>query len=121
MKTQLTIGELEISITVKKNDYACLVKFGESKVNVEYEFEPAQRAILNRAPEDCQPGWSASITICTITAAEPLVFEAEGMRYEVDAGQDIFHLLPGSRVEQLEDEILKGMALNEVRYEREAA
>ena len=121
MNTTLTIGELEISITVKKNDYACLEKFGESKVHVEYEFEPAQRAILNRAPEDCQPGWPASITICAITAAEPLVFEATGMRLEIDAGQAIFHLLPGSRVEQLEDEILKGAALNELHYEQEAA
>ncbi|MDB5733265.1 MAG: hypothetical protein JWQ03_3160 [Variovorax sp.] len=116
MKTQLTIGELEISITVKKNDYACLVKFGDSKIDVDYEFEAGQRAILNRAPEDCQPGYPDSITVCGITAAEPLVFEAEGMRLEIDAGQDIFHLLPGSRVEQLEDEILKGMASHEPDY-----
>jgi hypothetical protein len=121
MKTQLTIGEIEVEITVKKNGYACLVKFGESKVDVEYEFQAGQRAILNRAPEDCQPGYPNSITISGITAAEPLVFEATGIRCEIDAGQDIFHLLTLSQIEGMQDEIMKGLPVYERDYEREAA
>lgn len=106
---QLTIGEFEISIYANKSEHAGLRHFGEATIDVEYECKPGQRAILNRAPEDCQPGEPDSVAIWSIKIAAPMTFEAEGITTTFDAGYDIFHLLSKHRVEQLEDEILKSM------------
>jgi hypothetical protein len=103
---QLTVGEIEISIYANKSEFACLVHFGESDVEVEYEFHPGQRAIIHADPDDCQEGWSDSITIGAIKPAKAMEFAAEGLTLTIDAGQDIFHLLSKSRIEQMEEEIL---------------
>ena len=106
---QLTIGEFEISLYVNRNEFAGLVHFGESTVDCEYEFEPGQREIIRADPDDSQPGWPDSITICSIKTTAPLNFEAEGIALTIESGQDIFHLLSKRHVEELQDEILKSM------------
>lgn len=107
--TRLTIGELELSIHANKNEFASLVKFGETAIDVEYEFERGQEEIIRADPDDSQPGWPDAITICSIKAARPMAYEAEGLALVVARGTDIYHLLSKDQVERLEEEILEGM------------
>lgn len=118
---QLTIGELNLYLCSARNgsEWTVAVKFGDTTVDVEYECQPGQRAILNRAPEDCQPGYRASVAIWGLKTAEPMTYEAEGVTTTINAGVDIFHLVSRDDIERLEDEIVKGMA--EARDERRAA
>lgn len=123
MNTQLTIGELEVCLCRQRNqsEWACLVKFGETKIDIEYEYQPGEREIIRADPNDSQQGWPASITISGLTLAEPMTYEAEGVTTTIDKGVDIYHLLSKDQVEKLEDEILAGMVETYDEYERRAA
>jgi hypothetical protein len=110
MKTiQLTIGEFEISIYANKSEFACLVHVADSEVECAYEYEAGEREIIRVDPNDSQPGWPDSITIGAIKTIKPMEFVAEGIALQIEAGQDIFHLLSKHQVERMEDQILKGV------------
>jgi hypothetical protein len=106
---QLSVGEIEVSIYANRNEYAGLVCFGDSAVDVEYEFEPGQPLILRPDPDDSQPGSPDAVTIGAIKTVNPMEFIAGGLLLTVDAGEDIFHLLSKQQIEQLEDESLSSL------------
>lgn len=42
------------------------VEYKKIMLDVDFDYEPGQKAILNRAPEDCQPGYAPYVEVCKV-------------------------------------------------------
>ena len=125
MKTQRTVDRLDMSLRGEWNEWDTLVQAGPAIVDIEYEYEPGQKLIQRSDPNDSQEGFPARVSICRVSLAAELHFAGEVSESKFKAGTKLWDSLTTplrterispSQVEQLEDEILKGMASCEPDY-----
>lgn len=65
----LPITDLIIPLTHGgKDEIAEVGLYTEHMIDVEYHIDPGQREIIHKDPDDCQPGYGATMQIYRITA-----------------------------------------------------
>lgn len=118
MQIVLTLDELEIPLTRRDTNasIADVVLSAPVRVRVDFDYEPAQREIMRPDPDDCQPGYPASVSVFSVVADELMRFDNEGIALLLEPGFDLTHMLRRSTTDKLEDEILAS-----VRDHRRAA
>jgi hypothetical protein len=120
MKTVLQLKGLELSLGTEHVEWDCLTQDAPAMFEVEADFEPEQRAILNRVPEDCQPGWPASYKIQSVKPVDACLFVGEISSSTINAKAELVERLTPSQIGKLEHMLLKSMTF-ERDYELEAA
>jgi hypothetical protein len=121
MKTVLQLKGLELSLGTEHIEWDSLTQCAPAMFEVEAEYAPEQRAITNRDPDDCQPGWPASWKIHSVKPVDDCPFAGEVSTATIKAKAELVERLTPSQIGKLEDELLTDMARCERDYEREAA
>lgn len=126
MQTIVTRKDLRLSLGNHAGEWDSLVQDAPAMFTVEYDYEPEQREIINRAPEDCQPGWPASVTVCSFRPVDDCLFNGDISKCIVFAGKELLHLLERDDLCSIEDEALAdceagGYEPDYSDYERRAA
>ncbi len=121
MNTILQLKGLELSLGTEHVEWDCLTQVAPAMFEVEADYEPEQRAITNRDPADCQPGWPASYKIRSIKPVDDCPFVGEVSSAIVKAKTELVERLTPSQGSKMEDEMLTDMPVYEHDYEREAA
>jgi hypothetical protein len=117
VQTIVTRKNLRLSTGNDVGEWDSLVQDAPAMFSVEYDYEPEQRAIVTRAPEDCQPGWPASVTLQSVTLIDGCVFNGDISKIIVFAGKELLHLLERGDLDSIEDEALADSETNDYDYE----
>lgn len=104
--TTRELPRLDLELRNEWNDWDNLVQVGRALVEIGFEFDPGQRAILRADPDDCQQGFAPSVTIYSIKLTAPLHFAGDVSECTLKAGTELMERLSPSEVSKLEDEIL---------------
>lgn len=118
MQIVLTLDELELPL-IRRDTMAPLadvVLSQPARVHVDYDYEPGQHEIMRPDPNDCQQGFPGNVCVFSVTAAELMKFDNEGIAMLLEPGFDLTHLLRRTTTDALEDEILAS-----IRSHRRAA
>lgn len=117
MDTSYTLDELELPLIIHTTMAPLAdVIAGPVELNVKYDYEPGQHEILRPDPNDSQPGFPDSVGVYEVTAAEPLLFDNEGITLTLAAGFDLTSILPRAVFDRIEHDLIMS-----IRNHREAA
>lgn len=90
-------------------EYICWAELGHhepAQVEIEYDYDPGQREVRNAAPEDCEEGCPASVTITSIKLLAPCLLHGEKCLAFLNAGFELVECFDHHYIGKLRDEIL---------------
>lgn len=105
---RLEINELSLELHVGFRSVMPVVVFEQkapATIIVQFDYEKGQRAITDRAPEDCQEGYPEEFIVRKVFAGELIHFHADGISMQIPAGHDLTELLTHEQVVAIEEEL----------------